>query len=168
MRRKSKKVILRNKNLRTQSEELAFNLKVKKEQLADLAIYLGQNKNLLTSILERLKKSKDSKEVDLLRGELISQISDVLRINKDQQKFYEFIEEINAEFTSYMKSIYPQLTTNDLRLISLIRLNLSSKEIASFSNISPKSVDVNRHRLRKKLGLKRGESIVSLKINNKN
>jgi DNA-binding CsgD family transcriptional regulator len=45
------------------------------------------------------------------------------------------------------------MTENEKRLAALLRLNLSSKEIASILNISPKSVEMNRYRLRKKLGV---------------
>jgi len=46
---------------------------------------------------------------------------------------------------------FPSMTNNEKRLASLLRLDLSSKQIASILNISPKSVEVNRYRLRKKL-----------------
>jgi DNA-binding CsgD family transcriptional regulator len=41
----------------------------------------------------------------------------------------------------------------------LLRLNFSSKEIASLMGISPKSAEIARYRLRKKLNLKQGESL---------
>ncbi|MFN3554976.1 MAG: LuxR C-terminal-related transcriptional regulator [Bacteroidales bacterium] len=44
----------------------------------------------------------------------------------------------------------------------LVRLNLSSKEIATLMNISPKSVEIARYRLRKKLGLRERESMGDL------
>jgi DNA-binding CsgD family transcriptional regulator len=52
-----------------------------------------------------------------------------------------------------VKEKHPKLTPNDLRLCAYLRLNLSSKEIAPLLNISPRSVEVKRYRLRKKMDL---------------
>jgi len=57
---------------------------------------------------------------------------------------------------------FPDLSENEQRLAALIRLNLSSKEIASILNISTKSVEINRHRLRKKMRLKRKENLTEI------
>ncbi|RUA28671.1 MAG: hypothetical protein DSY76_04170, partial [Bacteroidetes bacterium] len=56
-------------------------------------------------------------------------------------------------FYSALREKYPNLTPNEVRLSALIRLDLSSKEIASILNISSKSVEMNRYRLRKKMQL---------------
>ena len=60
-----------------------------------------------------------------------------------------------------MKEIHPKLTPNDLRLCAYLRLNLSSKEIAPLLNISPKSVEVKRYRLRKKMELPHEASLTN-------
>ena len=68
-------------------------------------------------------------------------------------KFNANIESLNDSFFLKLNDKYPKLSKNDKRLCALLRLNLSSKEIASIQNISPNSVDVNRYRLRKKLDI---------------
>ena len=62
-----------------------------------------------------------------------------------------------------MKS-YPEVSTNDLRLMSLLKMNLSSKEIANILNISIEGVKKARYRLRKKLNLNTEESLQELVI----
>ncbi|MCB0427487.1 MAG: hypothetical protein KDD16_09310, partial [Mangrovimonas sp.] len=57
------------------------------------------------------------------------------------------------------KNNHPDLTSNDLRLCAYLRLNLTSKEIAPLLNISPKSVEVKRYRLRKKMNLPHEDSL---------
>lgn len=54
---------------------------------------------------------------------------------------------------------YPELTPQERRLAALLRLNLSSKEISGIMNISPKSVDQGRYRLRKKLTLQKKKNL---------
>ncbi len=58
-----------------------------------------------------------------------------------------------------LKEKYPDLTPNDLRLCAYLRLNLSTKEIARLLNISPRGVEISRHRLRKKLNLTKDEHL---------
>ena len=59
---------------------------------------------------------------------------------------------------------YPEVSNNDLRLMSLLKMNLSSKEIANILNISVEGVKKVRYRLRKKLNLNTEESPQELVI----
>ena len=60
---------------------------------------------------------------------------------------------VRQSFFLKLNDKFPKLTKNDKRLCSLLRLKLTSKEIATIQNISPSSVDITRHRLRKKLNI---------------
>ena len=60
---------------------------------------------------------------------------------------------LNSAYVERLKNQYPSLTKKDLELCLLLRLDLSSKEIASVKSVSPDSVKVMRSRLRKKLNL---------------
>ncbi len=63
-------------------------------------------------------------------------------------------------FFKALKEKYPQLTNNDLRLCSYLRMNFNSKEIAQLLNISSRGVEVSRHRLRKELYLEHDDNLV--------
>jgi AraC family chitin signaling transcriptional activator len=67
--------------------------------------------------------------------------------------FKEAFNNADKKFIKKVKSKHPDLTPNDLRLCAYLRLNLSSKEIAPLLNISHRSVEVKRYRLRKKMNL---------------
>ncbi|MFA6402282.1 MAG: triple tyrosine motif-containing protein [Salinivirgaceae bacterium] len=58
-----------------------------------------------------------------------------------------------------LKEQYPKLTNNDIRLCSYLRMNFSSKEIAHLLNISTRSVEISRYRLRIKLSLNHDTSL---------
>ena len=55
---------------------------------------------------------------------------------------------------------FPKLTRGDRKLCALLKLNLSSKEIARLMGISVESVHTTRYRLRKKLGLEKGDDLI--------
>jgi DNA-binding CsgD family transcriptional regulator len=106
-----------------------------------------------------------SKKIDVFRAnpkfaecyaelfDLQNMIRETLQLDKDRDTFQLYVNQNNEKFYSALKEKYPKLTPNEVRLTALIRLNLSSKEIASILNISSKSVEMNRYRLRKKMQL---------------
>ncbi len=63
------------------------------------------------------------------------------------------VEKVNQDFFGRLVSKYPDLTSGERYLCGLIRLNLTIKDIAAMRNISPKTVEMARYRLRKKLEL---------------
>jgi AraC family chitin signaling transcriptional activator len=63
-----------------------------------------------------------------------------------------------------LREKYPQLTPKDHRLCAYLRMNLTSKEIAPLMNISVRSVEVARYRLRKKLELDSEVNLVEFMV----
>ena len=79
--------------------------------------------------------------------------------------FKEAFRNADKEFFDKIKERHPELTSNDLRLCAYLRLNLSSKEIAPLVNISVKSVEIKRYRLRKKMNLPREVNLTDYIMN---
>ena len=52
-----------------------------------------------------------------------------------------------------LKQKFPNLTSNDLKLCSYLRMNFTTKEIAKLLQISTRAVEISRYRLRKKMQL---------------
>ncbi|CAM1372480.1 helix-turn-helix and ligand-binding sensor domain-containing protein [Tenacibaculum xiamenense] len=134
-------------------------MKVKNEQLRiDVE---SKSRELATSTMSIIKKNE---LLGLIKNELVSgnekSIKDVIKIidknlnnTDDWQMFKEAFNNADKDFIKKIKGLHPALTPNDLRLCAYLRLNLSSKEIAPLLNISPRSVEVKRYRLRKKMNL---------------
>ena len=59
-----------------------------------------------------------------------------------------------------LKEAFPNLTESERKLANLLRQGFSSKYIATLMNITPKSVEISRYRLRTKLGLRRSDNLV--------
>lgn len=121
----------------------------------------AKNRELATSTMSIIKKNEF---LNVIKNELVNggkeSISKVIRIidkdlnNTDDWKmFQEAFNNADKKFLRKIKTKHPDLTPNDLRLCAYLRLNLSSKEIAPLLNISPRSVEVKRYRLRKKMNL---------------
>lgn len=61
-------------------------------------------------------------------------------------------EESN-NFIQRLKAKYPDLSADDIKLCTYLRLQMSTKEIASIKMITIAGVNKSRNRIRKKLGL---------------
>lgn len=72
-------------------------------------------------------------------------------------KYWELYQEnfdlIHEHFFRRLRETYPSLTPTDLKFCALLRLNLSSKDIARFTGLTVRGVEGARYRLRKKLQL---------------
>lgn len=71
---------------------------------------------------------------------------------------------IHQHFFRNLRKKYPALTTNDLRFCAYLRLNLSTKDIASLTGLSVRGVEGARYRLRKKLNLQEGTDLSTFLI----
>lgn len=86
---------------------------------------------------------------------LMEKIDNNLERDSDFEVFKENFDLVHNDFIKQLENKYPQLSHNEKVLCAYLRMNLSSKEIASLQNISLRGVEVNRYRLRKKLNLDR-------------
>lgn len=70
------------------------------------------------------------------------------------------IDEKNQEFIERLVERHPGLTQGERHLATLLRVELSTKEIAMLSGTTPKTINMNRYRLRKSLGLSSEDDLV--------
>ena len=138
-------------------------LSIKNNELVDLAIYILQKNDLIHSfrkelqqLQKRLKVEENKKSVEEIINSLIFKIA----ISKDIEKFRDNLRELSEEFFTKLELKFPGLTEKEKQLATLLRLNLSSKQIAIILGISSDSVDMNRYRLRKKIGLNSGDNLL--------
>ena len=104
----------------------------------------------LSNLKEELKGAENPKVKSAIKT-----IDRELSEEDNWKMFKEAFKNADKEFFDKIKVKHPELTSNDLRLCAYLRLNLSSKEIAPLLNISVKSVEIKRYRLRKKMDLPR-------------
>lgn len=69
------------------------------------------------------------------------------------------IDQISADFMERLSLLHPDLSRNEKRLASLLKIDLTTKEIASIIDSTPKTVNMARYRLRKRMNLENDESL---------
>jgi tetratricopeptide (TPR) repeat protein/DNA-binding CsgD family transcriptional regulator len=132
----------------TEKQKISKELDLKKQDLIQMALYISQQNDFLENLNKNISVSKAKNHSTLaLEKELEQKIS----LDKQREMFKLNINLINEEFYNRLQFKFPRLTDGEKKLCAMLRLNLSSKEIASIQNITSKSVDMSRYRLRKKL-----------------
>tara|TARA_Y100000815_G_scaffold92409_1_gene81343 strand:+ start:18252 stop:21056 length:2805 start_codon:yes stop_codon:yes gene_type:complete len=143
--------------MKIKNEQLQQEFENKNRELAVSTMNLIKKNELLSMIKDDLKKTNDG---DRNIKSVISTINKNINEDDTWDMFKEAFNNADKDFLKKVKNLHPSLTPNDLRLCAYLRLNLSSKEIAPLLNISVRSVEIKRYRLRKKMDLPHELSLV--------
>ncbi len=149
-----------------QNERLQNELKHKSSELAsstmssihqnDILQKLDEEMSLLSESVRREdKKSVVTSKINDIRSSLQSYLN-------DDEGWDKFEENFNVVYDDFMKKLterYSNLKVSDRKLCAYLRMGLSSKEMASLLNMSVRSIETARYRLRKKLNLESGENL---------
>lgn len=152
------------KRNKVEREKLDKDLGFKEKELTTHALHLAHKNEVLLDLKSQLEELKTDSKNARQYQKIINNIN--LDINNDSnwEQFRSYFEDVHKDFNSKVMRYYPDLSNNDLRLMSLLKMNLSSKEIANILNISVEGVKKARYRLRKKLNLNTEESLQELVI----
>lgn len=150
------------KRNKIEREKLDKDLEYKEKQLTTHALHLAHKNEVLQDLKSQIKELKSEGANSRKYQNVINTIN--LDINNDStwQQFQNYFEDVHKGFNSKVMGSYPNVSNNDLRLMSLLKMNLSSKEIANILNISIEGVKKARYRLRKKLDLSTEDSLQEL------
>ena len=138
--------------MKIKNEQLTQDVDKKNKELAVSTMNLIKKTELLNIIKGDLKNSTDSTTNRSIKS-VISTINKNVKEENTWNIFKEAFDSADNNFLKKVKENHPSLTPNDLRLCAYLRLNLSSKEIAPLLNISVRSIEIKRYRLRKKMNL---------------
>jgi DNA-binding CsgD family transcriptional regulator len=141
--------------------QLQRDLEFRHKELLTYTLNLVQKNTIMENLREGIHEllSTSDKNSKAKISKLIKVIDYSLETEKDWDEFKMYFEKVHSSFFERLKQQYPDLSQGDLKLCSLIGLNLSMKEMAELMGISPESVKMARHRLRKKLNMPTEENL---------
>lgn len=131
------------------NESLELDIESKNRELAISTMSLIKKNEFLNDIKKELNNAENEQNIK----SVVKIIDKNLNNTEDWKMFEQAFNNADKDFLKKIKSEHSSLTPNDLKLCAYLRLNLSSKEIAPLLNISHRSVEVKRYRLRKKMNL---------------
>ena len=146
--------------MKIRNEQLSLDVDTKNRELAVSTMSLIKKNDLLALIKEDLKKTSEESNKSVSIKSVISTINRNITEDNSWNVFKEAFDNADKDFLKKVKNAHASLTPNDLRLCAYLRLNLSSKEIAPLLNISVRSVEIKRYRLRKKMNLTHEQGLV--------
>ncbi len=143
-------------DLRNKANELAtstMNIIRKNEELIDIQEGLNRAEKMLRS------GEKTEKVIGVI-GEMRDNIDSNIRHDDDWKKFERNFDIVYDEYLTRLGNTFPELTVSDKKLCAYLKMGLSSKEIAPLLNLTFRSVEMTRYRLRKKLNLTREQNLI--------
>lgn len=146
-------------------QELKFSqqeLVARKQELTAFALQLANKNETLESIKRNVKSVQEQVGNDRAIQGIISTINFNINDDNNWETFRERFDAVHQDFEKNIRLKYEQVTANDMRLMSLLKMNLTSKEIANILNVSQEGVKKARYRLRKKMGLQTSDSLEEL------
>lgn len=151
------------KNQQLEEAQLRTTLDTKSKELSTHTLHIIQKNQLLEELQGSINTIANDEKRDHKKQlqQLSRQIQSSFNHDQHWKEFSRTFEQVHQAFLEKLRTHCDDLTGNDLRLIALIKLNMSSPDIASLLNISTESLRVSRYRLRKKLKLEQGDSLTA-------
>ncbi|MHC1704947.1 MAG: tetratricopeptide repeat protein [Tenuifilaceae bacterium] len=157
----------RNKRIKLENEKLEKEMQLKNKELTTNVMYLLKKNELIENITERLLKLKGKLKEE--NAEPIQKIIFDLQSLTEKEVWEEFeyrFQSVHEEFYQNLQRKFPDLTPSEIKLAAFLRLNMTTKEIASITGQSISGLEMARYRLRKKLGITNQEiNLVNFLLN---
>jgi DNA-binding response OmpR family regulator/DNA-binding CsgD family transcriptional regulator len=154
-----KEIIAQEKKL------LHIELESQQKQLTMQTINMVQNSELLQSILSEL-----STVIPYTNNEgksIIRTLESKINGNSNDHIWKEFevcFENVYIDFYKKLNEKLPDITIREKRLCAFLKMNMSTKEIAAITFQTANSIDVAKHRLRKKTEMNSDEDFTNFLI----
>jgi tetratricopeptide (TPR) repeat protein len=161
-----------NLMLHWKSSQLEEETTRQKKDLFTLAAALVEKNEFIIRLKEELAeivKQSSGKGGAGSATQNFNQLLARLDFKRESEKSWKFFEEqfnaVHQEFLSNLKARSKNLTKTEQKICVLLKLNMTSKEIARALNCSLRNVENHRYRLRQKLALETYQNINSFLIN---
>ncbi len=138
-------------------------LETKNRELASKALEMLRFNDTISIVIEKLegfngKISKSPEESNHIRS-IIFELENQTKQNI-WSEFDKIFKNIHSGFYDKLLEICPDLTATEIKIAALLKLNLTTKEIAAITFKSEGGIKTTRYRLRKKLALTSDENLV--------
>jgi hypothetical protein len=147
---KQKQIKYKNEILRLQEAAAAVELNQAKKQIGEFTSKLLEK----ATLLENLENKFSEREFTEERQQYLTELSNQkILTEEDWQKFKSLFEKLHPGFFMLLGEKFPDITLAEKRIAALIRLQLTSKEMAAILGISEASALRTKSRLKARLNL---------------
>ncbi|MBN2766055.1 MAG: hypothetical protein JXR27_06740 [Paludibacteraceae bacterium] len=144
------------------NQQLQYELRHKSQELASSTMNLIRKNEILLEIVETINKTTEDIQRNTDLKVVVKRLANVernIRQNiQNDDNWKKFEENFDLVYENYLRRLgesYPDLNITDKKICAYIKMGLSSKDMAPLLNMSVRSIETNRYRIRKKLDLER-------------
>ncbi|QYJ69224.1 tetratricopeptide repeat protein [Flavobacterium litorale] len=120
----------------------------KQRELTAATLQMANYQDSIKTILDKCKTE------NITTSELKKELQQLLKQKDYWKQFETRFNSLHPEFEKTLSDKFPKLTKNDVEFCSLLKLNLTNKEIASLLQISHESTITKKYRIKKKMEIK--------------
>lgn len=153
-----KQISEKETNSLLEQERLKNEIETRNRKLSAKALYLSGKNQLIEEVISSLSQLPELSKYQSLTNH-IKTLKSHLKTDDEWDSFITHFEEVNHGFINQLKTLHPSLNANDIRFISYIYMNLSTKEIASMLNITAEACRKRKERIVSKMELPEDTSI---------
>ena len=143
-------------------QQVETRLEANRRELTGKALTLARSEKLIHQLKKDIRELMNAPD-----GDISKSLQSVLHLLKSEdngkllwKEFETRFNELNEGFISRLTERYPSLSPAEIRLCALLRLQMSTKEIAEMLNRSPRTIEYTRNSVRKKMDLQTGDNLV--------
>lgn len=135
-----------------------------KRELVETTLHLAHKHEALAKCkveIERLAHTAKGQQKNKAQ-DLLTHIQQSLQSSDEWTHIEQQFQQVYHDFTIHLSHKFPALSPTEKKICCLLRLNLSSKDIANLLCISIHTLNTHRYHIRKKLGIESNGNLVSL------
>lgn len=144
------KVVVKNNEL--VQLQLRAEIEQNKSDLYKQTLYMIQVNNSMEAIETEIREALSS-NYDAKLAKLLSSVKTNRSLKNEWDNFNKYFGNVHTDFLEKLSKADVDLSTHEKKVCSLIKLNLSNREMATLLNIESRSVIMIKYRIKKKLAL---------------
>jgi hypothetical protein len=159
---KNETLLAEKEIIKLRNEKLRSEMIHKDKELANSAINLVQKNKQFNKIKLEMQKIQSELKEELVKSriDMIIRKIDKETSNDESWSIFETnFEQVHEDFLKRIRERHPEISPKELKLAAYLRMNISSKEIATLMNITTRGVEISRYRLRRKCKLDRTQNL---------
>jgi len=144
------------------TENLNRELEYKEKELTAKAMYLIKSHEYNEKLIEWLTKL--NAYTNTTGKEIIQKLLKEHHLESHDETWKEFeyrFEQVHKTFFDNLNRLHPDLTPNEKKLAAFLRLNMTTKDIASITYQTVNSINVARTRLRRRMGISTDTNLIT-------
>ena len=148
-------MVLLMKRRKLKQDLLEEELEDANRELASTAVVMMKKNEAYSEVIATLKSLEENIS-DWEAQKTLSKVSKRIEQTMEEGYYDEFdvrFKRVHPDFIAKLTKQHPDLTPNEIKICSFLKLNMSTKEIAALTGQTVRAVEMSRFRIRRKLGL---------------